>query len=80
VTAVEGADPERLDLKGLNCPLPVLKTRRALRDRVTGARLLVEATDPMSAIDIPHMCSEDGHRLVESRREDRVYLYLIERG
>ncbi|MEJ1160266.1 sulfurtransferase TusA family protein [Prosthecomicrobium sp. N25] len=76
----DDADVVRLDLKGLNCPLPVLKTRRRLDGMAPGTRVLVEATDPMSAIDIPHMVAEDGHRLVETRRAERVLTFLIERG
>lgn len=70
----------RLDLKGLNCPLPVLKTRRALARMAPGARLLVEATDPMAAIDMPHFCTEAGHRLVGRATDGPVLRFLIERA
>ena len=70
----------RLDLVGLNCPLPVLKSRRALARLMPGARLEVLTSDPLAAIDIPHMCAEDGHRLVEQRREGTRTIFLIERG
>ncbi|MBP0575025.1 sulfurtransferase TusA family protein, partial [Mycobacterium tuberculosis] len=49
-----------LDCIGLLCPLPVLKSRRALRGLAPGVHLLVRTTDPMAAIDIPHMCTTDG--------------------
>lgn len=65
------------DLKGLNCPLPVLKTRRRLADMPSGSQLLIETTDPMSAIDIPHFCREEGHSLLETLRDGRVYQFLI---
>ena len=73
-------DPGILDLKGLKCPLPVLKTRKAMRSLETGARLWVETTDPMAAIDMPNYCREDGHQLVESVEEDGGHRFLIERG
>lgn len=73
-------DERRLDLKGLNCPLPVLKARRALARLPAGTRLAVEATDPMSAIDIPHMCAEDGHDLIETRRDGRLLVFVIVAG
>lgn len=73
-------DRKRLDLVGLNCPLPVLKSRRALAGMTPGARLEVTASDPMSEIDIPHMCAEDEHRLLEQRREGGSAVFLIERG
>lgn len=69
-----------LDLIGLLCPLPVLKSRRALQGLAPGALLVVAASDPMAAIDIPHMCAQDGHRLVESRQDGRRLVFVIERG
>lgn len=69
-----------LDLRGLKCPLPVLKTRKKLAGLPVGAMLRVECTDPMAAIDIPHMCHEDGHALVESRCGDGVLAFHIRRG
>jgi len=55
--------PVRLDLKGLKCPLPALHTRRALERALPGARLIVECTDPMAAIDIPHLVRQTGNEL-----------------
>lgn len=54
----------RLDTLGLACPLPVLKARKMLAGMRAGETLLIAASDPMAAIDIPHMCAEDGHRLL----------------
>lgn len=69
-----------LDLVGLNCPLPVIKTRRALAPLDVGARLTVRASDPLTDLDIPHMCAEDGHRLVAREQEGKVLIFVIERG
>lgn len=74
------AAAETYDLRGLNCPLPVLKTRRRLMDAPDGYRLWVETTDPLAVIDIPAFCAESGHRLVESRAVDGGHRFLIERG
>ena len=57
-----------LDAIGLACPLPVLKARRRLASMAEGARLLLLASDPMAAIDIPHLCREDGHALLRQAR------------
>jgi tRNA 2-thiouridine synthesizing protein A len=74
-----GADAvERLDLRGLKCPLPVMRTRRRLEAAAPGARLIVETTDPMSAIDIPHLCRSEGHRLIASERDGAVLTFRIE--
>lgn len=56
-----------LDLKGLKCPLPALRTRKALGAAPPGTRLVVTCTDPMAAIDIPHLAHETGAEL-----EDKV--------
>ena len=70
-----------LDLKGLKCPLPVLKTRKAMTRLEAGARIRVLSTDPMSVIDIPHFCQEAGHRLVSRQTgENDVHIFLLERG
>lgn len=52
-----------LDLRGLKCPLPALKTRKALSRAAPGAILVVSCTDPMAVIDIPHLVSETGDAL-----------------
>ncbi|SCM78069.1 putative Sulfurtransferase TusA-like protein [uncultured Pleomorphomonas sp.] len=74
------AEASRLDLKGLNCPLPVLRTGKALRALEPGDLLVVEATDPMAAIDIPHYCREQGHRLVGEEKDGAVLRFTIARG
>ncbi len=68
------------DLRGLNCPLPVLKTRKRLSAMTPGARLWIETTDPLAALDIPAFCTEDGHRLVETVALDGGHRFLIEKG
>ncbi|MEL7527338.1 MAG: sulfurtransferase TusA family protein [Pseudomonadota bacterium] len=69
-----------LDLKGLKCPLPVLKARKAMSRLPEGDRLVVLTTDPMAEIDIPHFCQENGHTLVESERTDYGHRFLLAKG
>lgn len=69
-----------LDLRGLKCPLPVFKARKALRALPAGDRLTIECTDPMTAIDIPHFVAQDGHRLEAQERRDDIYVYKIEKS
>jgi tRNA 2-thiouridine synthesizing protein A len=71
-------DTNILDLRGLNCPLPVMKTRKHLKRMAKGEQLVVKATDPMSAIDIPHMCQQDGHVLIENKMVGDVRQFKIE--
>lgn len=68
------------DLRGLNCPLPVLRARKRLAGMAPGALLQVETTDPLAVIDIPALCAESGHRLVSSEALDDGHRFLIERG
>jgi tRNA 2-thiouridine synthesizing protein A len=68
-----------LDLAGLRCPLPALKTRKALAALPAGARLEVRCTDPMSVIDIPNLVRETGDT-VEVKRQDEAIVFLIEKA
>ena len=72
-----GDDAETYDLRGLKCPLPVMKTRKRLSAMAPGAALWVETTDPLAAIDIPHVCHEDGHALEASERIEAGHRFLI---
>ena len=68
-----------LDVKGLLCPLPVLKARKRLKDLAPDTVLKVDATDPASVIDFPHFCNESGHALVEQSEQDGIYSFWIRR-
>ncbi|MET0358692.1 MAG: sulfurtransferase TusA family protein [Pararhizobium sp.] len=69
-----------LDLKGLKCPLPVIRTRKRMAALDPGTLVLVETTDPLAVIDIPHFCTEDGHRLERQTVTDRGHSFLIRKG
>ncbi len=68
-----------LDLSGLLCPLPVLKAGKVLAAMATGEVLRVIATDPMSAIDMPHFCAEQGHTLLDLIKEANTLIFRIKR-
>ena len=69
-----------IDVRGLKCPLPVLKTARRMAPYPTGTRFLVLTTDPMAAIDVPHFCNENGHILLADAREGEELRFEIEKG
>jgi tRNA 2-thiouridine synthesizing protein A len=69
-----------LDLRGLKCPLPVLHARRALSKLRSGNILIVRCTDPLAAIDIPHMVAEGGHSLEQSRENDGILTFYIRKA
>jgi len=66
-----------LDAKGLNCPLPILKARKALKDVPAGGTLEVLSTDPGSVADFAAFCRQTGNELLESSDADSVYRFLI---
>jgi len=66
-----------LDVKGLNCPLPILKARKTLKGMDKGTTLEVLATDPGAVKDFEAFCRVTGNTLVETRVEDNVYAFVI---
>ena len=68
---------EQIDVRGMQCPLPVLKARKRLISMENGALLRVLATDPAAVIDVPHYCNESGHELVSSSEADGVLTFVI---
>ena len=71
-----GAD-ETLDVRGLMCPLPVLKARKALKRLAPGTTLQVLATDPASVIDFKHFCETTPFALLDWREDAGVYAFRI---
>jgi tRNA 2-thiouridine synthesizing protein A len=74
------SEPTILDTKGLKCPLPVLKTRRAMKQVAPGGLLEVHATDPDSVKDMQAFCETTGDELLESRDEGGAYVFLIKKA
>ncbi len=70
---------ETLDLRGLKCPLPALFAKRALLRAKPGASIAVIADDPMAAIDVPHMCRDEGFDVVAQSREGDVTRLVLKR-
>ena len=66
-----------LDAKGLNCPLPILKARKALKEVPAGGTLEILATDPGSVADFQAFCRQTGNELVEHSEDGGVYRFLI---
>ncbi|BAV48256.1 transcriptional regulator [Mesorhizobium sp. 113-1-2] len=77
---VLAVDTAIYDLKGLNCPLPVLKAKKRLAGMEPGSRLWLETTDPLAVIDIPAFCSDAGHQLIETAAMPGGHRFLVERG
>lgn len=69
-----------LDVRGLLCPLPVLKARKRLATMNPGEILTVRATDPAAVIDFPHYCNESGNALLEAIEEPGEFRFVIQKS
>lgn len=70
-----------LDLRGLRCPQPVLRAKKVLRTLAVGDALVLECTDPLTVIDVPHFCNQTGHSLAAQERKDELYVFtIVKRG
>ncbi len=68
---------QTLDTKGMNCPLPILKAKKALGGLATGDTLEVLATDPGSVKDFEAFCRQTGNELLESNEDSGIFSFLI---
>jgi tRNA 2-thiouridine synthesizing protein A len=75
----DATPPVRLDLRGLKCPLPALRTRKALKQAAAGQRFVVECTDPLSTLDIPNLLRETGDELEGQENSDGLHVFRIRR-
>jgi tRNA 2-thiouridine synthesizing protein A len=71
---------KELDLRGLKCPLPAMLARKGLAAMAPGTTVWILASDPLSVVDIPHMCTEEGHALIESEKAPGHHRFLVRRG
>jgi tRNA 2-thiouridine synthesizing protein A len=70
---------KELDTRGLNCPLPILKAKKALADMLSGEVLKVVATDPGSVRDFQAFSRQTGNELVEQTSTDKEFVHYLRR-
>ena len=81
MAAMSQADADcDLDLRGLHCPLPILRTKQALRKMASGERLRVRATDPHSVIDFRGFCDTTDNTLLHDEEAGGVFTFWLEKG
>jgi TusA-related sulfurtransferase len=73
------SEPQLLDVKGLNCPMPLLKAKQALNALAPCEQLKVLATDPGSVRDFQVFSEQSGHSLLESRQDGDTYIYVLQK-
>lgn len=69
-----------VDAKGLACPMPIVRTKKAMDELHSGEILQVQATDKGSKPDIAAWTKATGHQLIESKEENGVFVFLIQKG
>lgn len=69
-----------IDVKGANCPIPILKTKKGIAEVPVGGTVEVLATDPGAHSDLTAFCHTTGHTLIEHSEGDGVYRFLIQRA
>jgi tRNA 2-thiouridine synthesizing protein A len=68
------------NLRGLKCPLPALRTRKLLAGMAAGDELVIECTDPLSAIDIPNLLRQTGDALVSKSNDGELLVFRIRKA
>ena len=71
---------ETLDARNLNCPLPILRTKKALNGMGTGEHLKILATDPGSVNDLKAFCQQTGNELISSESENDEFIFIIRKS
>jgi len=71
---------DELDAKGLNCPLPILRAKKAVNKLESGQVLKIVATDPGSVKDFEAFCNQTGNKLLESTEEAGSFIFYIGKG
>jgi tRNA 2-thiouridine synthesizing protein A len=67
----------QLDLRSMECPLPALKTRKALRGMSVGESLEIRCTDPLTVVDIPHLIHQTGDLLESAEKRGSEFIFVI---
>jgi len=75
-----GQPQKVIDLRGLKCPLPALRTRKVLKGLAAGDVIVVQCTDPLSAIDIPNLLNQTGDVLEHSERKEGLLTFRIRKA
>ncbi|NOZ10687.1 MAG: sulfurtransferase TusA family protein [Gammaproteobacteria bacterium] len=68
-----------LDTRGLNCPLPILKTKKTMREMGSGGVLRVTSSDPSSVKDFEAFCDQSGNELIDSSQEGHDFIFVIKK-
>ncbi|MHB8697721.1 MAG: sulfurtransferase TusA family protein [Sulfuricaulis sp.] len=71
---------QTLDARGLNCPLPILRAKKALNSLTSGQTLQIIATDPGSVLDFKAFAKQTGHQLLESNEANGEYSFLLQKA
>lgn len=68
---------KELDTRGNNCPMPILRTKKAINELSTGGILKISASDPGSVKDMEAFCRQTGNELIQSQQEGSIFTFLV---
>jgi len=71
---------QTLDARGMNCPLPILRTKKALSAMSSGETLAITSTDPGSFKDMQAFCNQTGHKLLSSNQEQGEFVFVVRKS
>ncbi len=71
---------EKLDCKGLSCPMPIIKLSKVIKKMQSGQILEMIGTDPGSKTDVPAWCGKTGNEFLEQKEEDGAFVFYIKKG
>ena len=69
-----------LDTKGMNCPMPIVKAKKAIGGMSAGEEIRIESTDPGAVADFAAFCRTTGHELLDSSEADGIYVFVIRKA
>ena len=78
--AIDPMGESKVNMRGLKCPLPALKTRKLLSKMAAGELLVIECTDPLTSIDIPNLIRETGDSIEAADKKGRVLTFSIRKS
>ena len=78
--AIDPMGESKVNMRGLKCPLPALKTRKLLSKMTAGELLVIECTDPLTTIDIPNLIRQTGDTIEDSTKKGRVLTFTIRKA
>lgn len=73
-------EAQELDARGLNCPLPIIRAKKAIQDLAEGEVLKLVATDPGANKDVESFCTQSGNELLSAEEQDGTFVFYLKKN